>query len=456
MKRVLLMICSILLVCACVFGLFACVAGVKDILAIKEYKLSDSDMAVEGIATARDGIKQLKENEQTYLDGVVTYEDGVVQLAEGQKMIDDNTQAYNEGKEKLATIEPLLPLIDTYQQFRNGTIANLPGFDTAQAWFAAMVKPLGAQLGLELPDDVTDLPAFIDEMVADGKVQLKQYEDGLVQLADGKAQLADGDKQLKQFEDGEKQLGEGMLQLMDQMTASYTRSGEKVAPSLVDLLEDDFDIYLRDDNGNIKQARGCDLLDLDACSHECDVAEEYLDISGADVEGELYGRLAAFGMAAVGAIFGLIAGIFGMVASITGGVKTGKVGGIICAILAIGANVAGLIIGYHDYAYALRNVVSTADVAPEDVVYTYCGDLQFYALIALLAAAILFVIFASVAKKAAKKNVSKKKAQANAAAASVAAKSVETANNERLAKLEAENAELKAMVGTLAEETVKE
>lgn len=290
-------------------------------------------------------------------------------------------------------------------------------------------------------------------MVADGKVQLKMYEDGLVQLAEAEPQLA-------MFADGESQLAAGMLQLQDQMTAGVTRSGKQTSPSLVELLGDDFELYQKDDNGNIrKSAVGVDLLDLDACSHECDLADEYLELSGADTEGELYGRLAAFGMAAVASIIGLIAGILGIVASITGGVKTGKTLGIISALLAVGANVAGIIIGYNDYAYQLRNVVDQATATEEELAnmtYTYCGDLQFYALIALAIAAVLFVIVASIAKKAAKKNKAKEKVAANAAAASVAAKSVETANNERLAKLEAENAELKAMVGSLAEETVKE
>lgn len=439
MKRVLLMICSLLLVCACVFGLFACVAGVKDILAIKEYKLADSAMAEEGIATARDGIAQLKENEATYIDGCVQYMDG-------KQLIADNTQAYNEGKETLATIEPLMPYIDTYQELRNGTIAKIPGFDTAQAWFAAIVKPVGAQLGLELPDDVTDLPAYIDTMVADGKAQLKQYEDGQVQLVE-----ADG--LLSQFEDGEKQLAAGMVQLQDSMTAGVTRSGKQVTPSLTEMLGEDFDFYQRDDNGNIKKsARGLELLDLDKCIEECDAATEYLAISGDDTEGELYGRLAAFGMAAVAAILGIIAGIFGIVAAITGGVKTGKTLGIISALLAVGANVVGIIIGYNDYAYQLRNLVDQATATPEELAnieYTYCGDLQYKALIILAIAAVLFVIFASIAKKAAKKKKVQPVAQANVVAA---------ADADRVSALEAENAELKAMVSSLAEDaaTVKE
>ena len=70
MKRVLLMVCSICLVLACLFGLFACVAGMKDVMNIKEYKQYDTDQALEGVATARDGIKQLQENKDVYLNGV--------------------------------------------------------------------------------------------------------------------------------------------------------------------------------------------------------------------------------------------------------------------------------------------------------------------------------------------------------------------------------------------------
>lgn len=161
MKRVLLMVFSIILILACIFGLFACVAGVRDVLNIQEYKTADAAFARENLKTAEAGIAQLRENEQTYLTGVGAYTDGLNQytkgksdyaagqatlaagektlaegyaayeagkkaLAEGQAKIDANTQAYNEGKEKLAKIEPLLPYLNLYVQFRDGTIAKLP------------------------------------------------------------------------------------------------------------------------------------------------------------------------------------------------------------------------------------------------------------------------------------------------------------------------------------------
>lgn len=231
MKRVLLMVFSIILILACIFGLFACVAGVRDVLNINDYKNADAAYARENLETARAGIAQLKENEETYLTGVGTYTDGLSQyskglndyaagqatlaagektlaegyaayeagkkkLAEGQAQIDANTQAYNEGKEKLAKIEPLLPYLNQYVQFRDGTIAKLPGFDSAQAWFVSVVRPIASKMGLNIPADVTDFPAYVNQMVADGKAQLKQYEDGLAELEAGKKQLAEAEKQL--------------------------------------------------------------------------------------------------------------------------------------------------------------------------------------------------------------------------------------------------------------------
>ena len=317
MKRALLMVCSICLVLACLFGLFACVAGMKDALNIQEYKQEDADHAREGIATARDGIKQLQENEDVYLNGVGTYEAGLIELSSGKsalnagykeyyagkkaleegkkayaegvkaleagkkeyeagkKKIADNTQAYNEGKEKLAKIEPLMPYLNQYVEFRDGTIAKLPGFDNAQVWFVKTVRPIAAQLGITIPDDVTDFPAFMNKMVADGKAQLKEYEDGVAKLAEaektiaagekklaaaekeiaagekkladaekqlaagekklaaGKNELAAGDAKLSVYEGGQEQLAAGMQQLLDELGPCTTRSGVAASSSIL-------------------------------------------------------------------------------------------------------------------------------------------------------------------------------------------------------------------------------
>ncbi len=552
MKRVLLMVCSICLVLACLFGLFACVAGMKDILNIQEYKQEDAATAREGITTALDGIKQLQENEDTYLNGVSTYEAGLIAYSEGKSTLNagykeyyagkktleegketyaagvkaleegkaayeagkqkiaDNTEAYNEGKEKLAKIEPLLPYLNKYVEFRDGTIAKLPGFDTAQEWFVNVVRPIAANVGLDIPEDVTDFPAYINQMVADGKAQLKEYEDGVAALAEaektiaageaklaaaekeiaaGEAKLADaekqlaageqelaaggqelasGDQQLGVYEDGQTQLAAGMTQLLDEMVPCTTRSGKQTVPGLKELLGDDFSIWVLDDNGEVKVERDCQFVDLDNCAKLCDKAEEYLELQEADIKSELYPRIAMNIMMALASIIGIVSGIVAIVGAVTGSKKTGFVGGIITAVLAVAANIVGIFVGYTDFVYQTREVV---DGVKE---YTYSGDLQLYALIVLAVIAVIFTIVAGIARNAAKKAEAETVAQANqAAAAGAAAAAVAeaapvaapveaapaaAADDEKLAELEAENAALKEMVAKLAADaaTVKE
>ena len=199
MKKVLLTIISVCLIAASIFGLFAGVSSFSDIMNVKEYKEEDAKEGLEAIETLNDGLDQLQEAEGTYLAGVDTYtagliaysegktqlsagyaayyagkkqlEEGKAQYAAGKKQIEDNTAAYNEGKATLAKIEPLMPYVNQYVEFRDGTIANLAGFSNAQAWFVSVVRPIAAKQGLNIPADVTDLPAYVQQMVADGKIE---------------------------------------------------------------------------------------------------------------------------------------------------------------------------------------------------------------------------------------------------------------------------------------------
>ena len=480
MKKAFVTICSIFLILACLFGLFACVTGMKDNLNIKDYKTIDGEEAEAGVAAAREGIALLKEASGTYLAGVDTYEAGIITLSEGKSALSDgyaayyagkaqleegkaayaagkaqieaNTQAYNEGKETLAKIEPLMPLVNAYIEFRDNGIGKIMGFSDAQAWFAATVRPLAANLGLAIPDDVVDFPAYIQTMVADGQAQLKVYEDGLAQLAeaektiaageqalreaeaqlaagetslkDGEKQLDEGDTQLKVYEDGEASLAAGMEQLMAGMTASCTRDGVEVVPSLKALLGDDFSIWAKDENGKIKVERGCQFLDLDACTKLCDEADHYLELSGADTTGEIVGRILICALMGLGSVFGIIAGI-----TVLFGKKTGFGAGLVTAICAIGGDIAGLVIGYGNLAYMPKTVVDGTDT------FNYVGDLQMVAVIVLAIVAVLFVIAAGMMKK-------------NAAKAA-------PAEEDKVSELTKENETLKEMVAKLAEESAK-
>ena len=343
MKKVLLTIISVCLIAASIFGLFAGVSSFSDIMNVKEYKEKDAEEGLESIDTLDAGLDQLQENEGTYLAGVDTYTAGLVSYSEGKstlsagyaayyagkkqleegkaayaagkKQIEDNTAAYNEGKATLAKIEPLMPYVDQYVKFRNGTISNLAGFATAQAWFVSVVRPIAANLGLNIPDNVTDLPAYVQQMVADGKAQLKQYEDGLAQLAEaektiaaGEAQLkdaekqlaqgevdlaaggnklADGKKQLNTFEDGCAQVAAGCELLLSQPAYMNDEGNgdKKMCPSVADILKerygDNFSIWELDDNGEIRVVNGCQYLNLENCRAGAGAEGASRDVHGA-------------------------------------------------------------------------------------------------------------------------------------------------------------------------------
>ncbi len=405
--------CLILLVS--IFGLLAGSFGIKDALTCMNYLQGDG--GDDPVAMLSDGIQQLSDNETAYNEGIVQYKDGLVQLAdgevqladgkaqlaqgykdyadgekqladgrkqlaEGQKMIDDNTAAYNEGKELLAKIDPIMPYVDQYIAFRDGTIAKLPGFETAQEWFMSVVRPLMKELGLfDIPDDVKDLPKYIQDMVADGKAQLKMYEDGLVQLADGKKQLADGEKQLadgaaqlrdgeaqvadgeQQLADGKKQLKEGRAQLkmfedgmgqiadgLDEVLSqqNYVRKdGTVVVASPADKLGEDFD-YLKynKDGSKIEMLDETkEYVDMDKATEVRDVLADYVeDVTNAATK-EIVSRVVLSVVLILGSIAGLIAGLRGLL-------KTkGFIPGVIAAVAGVGTLIGGIATKFNDYVF---------------------------------------------------------------------------------------------------------
>ncbi len=528
MKRVLLMVLSIVLVLACVFSLLRVIPGVQDVLNIKDYKLADSDVANDGVAQLEDGIAQLKENEQTYLEGVDTYLDGEAQLAagrqqlaEGQAQIDANTQAYLEGKELIGTMESLMPAIQgmasaaqTVRDFNKGIIgegadsalgtmrANVFNFLANTQAVAALSDLVGMDVSSLLASNPTDtsIVGNVVNMYYDGLAQLKMYEDGLQQLADGKkqlaageAQLADGNAQLCMFEDGEAQLVDGVMQLMMGMAPSYhLNSYEQTVDSLAERLAGDeaikveipelyndkgFDdaayaelcnavldnLFQKDADGNYicaeRDGKSLTLLDLNKCDLVVKYAKEYLADSETDTYGEVIPRVVSYALVAIAAVLGLIAGIMGLIAGISGSKKTGKGLGIATAIMAVGALIAAIISHYTDFIYGIRVVEGTTDYSVEasnvpgtEIIYSGADQKPIFVI--MLIAAVLFVIAAAMAKKAAAEKESKKAVAAAASSAAVAG----AADSERVAKLEAENAELKAMVAEMAADaaTVKD
>ena len=486
---------SILLIIVCLFGLVAVGLGVKDGLAIKKYKEDDAK-AADVVGQLEDAIALLKENEDAYNEGVGTYakglsdysagkkelaagkktynagkseyekglaaykegkkalEEGYAQyeqgkkdleagkkkVAEGQKLIDANTEAYNKGKAMLEKIEPLMPLLNTYVKFRDGSIANLPGFDSAQAWFVSKVRPIAEKAGLTIPEDVTDFPKYMQQMVADGKAQLKEYEDGLAALEAGKKQVAEGEAKLKaaeaQLAAGEKELAAGEkklkaaekelaaganklkagekelaagaakladgkasleefengMALVDEYTMTcyknkpiYRHNGDMAVPGPEQRLGEDFSWYKMGDDGKVVTLRNGDpYLDLDQCLVVCKTFRESVADHVADVTHELYMRLGLYVAVAIASLLGLVAGFMGLAGK--GGAATL---GIITAVLAVACNIFGACTRYYGYTYPLKDG-------------TYSGTLQFVALILLAVVAVIFAVAAASAKKKAK------------------------------------------------------
>ena len=475
MKKLLRAILSLCLIAACIFGLLSVYGGFQDVLNIQDYKTADGDQAKEGIEMARDGLAQLMENETTYTDGVKQYEDGLVQLADGRaqladgaaqladgeaqladgkKQIAENTDRYNEGKALLEQIDPIMPYVQQYIQWRDSGLASAPGFSTFQEWFVSVVAPIISSVGLEIPSDVSDFPGWFNAYVEDGHAQLKQYEDGLVQieegekqlaegyaayadgqaqLADGEKQLADGDAQLKVFEDGEGQIADGMNQLIEGMAADTRyRSGEVITKSLAERLGPDWQLYVLNEDGSRKQYRGVDFVNFENCVKLCDEGEKFLEESEANITAEMMKRIATMACMGIASVLGLIAGILGLIAAFSNKRKNGFGFGLWGTIISCAGIIVGLLSHWRDQAYQIRDAAGN---------YTYTYDAQVKAIIILACVLALFTLVSAIARKNAPKKVkgaSKSADQIYASAVSDHSKDAEIARlREELADLRA-------------------
>ena len=191
--------------------------GYKDLAKGKSDLAAGQKAYDTGAKQLADGKKELKSGADQIAEGERQLAEGKKELAAGEKLLAENKQAYEDGKKQLAQIEPLMPYVNQYIRFRDGNLKALPGFDNAQAWFTTVVRPVAKRAGLDLPSDVRDFPGYVQKMVADGKAQLKEYEDGLKQVEEGRKQIAEGEATLaaakKEYAAGEKQVADGEKEL---------------------------------------------------------------------------------------------------------------------------------------------------------------------------------------------------------------------------------------------------
>ena len=454
MKRTGKKVLGAALILAGVFAIFAALAGMKDCKAIKNYKQIDRKQG-ERVSELEEALQQLKENESAYQQGLLdyasgqdtltaggdkltkaqaAYDEGVKKLEQGRetyaaglKKIEENTQAYNEGKEKLAKIEPLLPYVDTYVAFRDKTISKLPGFDSAQAWFVSVVAPVAAKAGLEIPADVKDFPGYIEDMVADGRAKIQQYEDGLVALEEAKAKVIEGEAKLEAakkdldtgyqtYDDGAKKLDEGKAKLdtfedgMRQVNEFtnvfftqpevYRHNGSLAIPNTKMRMEEGYSWVRTDDSGKaVTMLNGEPYLELDKCMEVCQTFREMFKEQIADATQELEQRLVLYIALAVTGVLAIVSGVFGLLGK-------GTVLGLITAALAVAENIFGACTRYTGYTYQVRNMGADGEYlvnAAGEYSYTYSGTVQLIALLTLAAVAAAFAVCAIMSKKKAVK-----------------------------------------------------
>ena len=216
---------SVLLIAAALFGFYGGAVNLNDVLACKDYWEEEGERSTADMNKLEDGLNQLKENEQAYLDGVEQIADGEIALAEGEAAFADGQAtlaqgeadyaaapgkladarrklakgendlaagyaAYNQGKKDLAAgkqqLKGLAALINGISKILNGYKTEWkPGYEALRDNRA---KIYNGSKGSK--DDLTALAVFLDESsrksyvaavndVAgdDGKQTAKDYKD---------------------------------------------------------------------------------------------------------------------------------------------------------------------------------------------------------------------------------------------------------------------------------------
>lgn len=88
---------SILLIAAALFGFYGGAVNLNDVLACKDYWEKAGEESTANMNKLEDGLNQLKENEQAYLDGKDQVAEGEQTLAEGEKTLADGEAQYEQG-----------------------------------------------------------------------------------------------------------------------------------------------------------------------------------------------------------------------------------------------------------------------------------------------------------------------------------------------------------------------
>ena len=199
---------SVVLILASVFGLVGGGLALKDALGSKAYWEAASSGG-DSIGMLEDGLNQLKENEQTYLDGrealeagKLAYEEGQTALEEGKAQLEDGAKQLEEGKAKLEDgakqlEEGKAKLEEAAKQLEEGKAKLAAGqreYDAGQQQLNAAAAQL-AEGKKTLDEKEAEYAAGVKNLE-----QAKSLLEGLGQLQQGFATWQQGYNGLKSFQ----------------------------------------------------------------------------------------------------------------------------------------------------------------------------------------------------------------------------------------------------------------
>ena len=182
---------SIVLILGAVLGFYGGAVNIKDVLACQDYWEEQGEITDENLGKLEDGIAQLEENEEAYVQGVADYEKGQAdlaagkqELAEGKATLTAKTKELNDGKATLAasakTIangEAALKKLEKLEQ----AMAAFQNSDGMKAYSAGYANALNASKEL-----LNKIKAYGDTLVSTGNT-LKTNGNALIAQATTKA-----------------------------------------------------------------------------------------------------------------------------------------------------------------------------------------------------------------------------------------------------------------------------
>lgn len=122
MKKII----SIILVLVALFGIVAAGLSAKAALDTKDHYSKAGEENDKNMKAVDDGLAQLEENEQAYLDGKAAYEAGKAQYDEGKAQYDEGKAQYEAGK---ASLDQAKQVVEGVEQLQTGYASWQEGYN---------------------------------------------------------------------------------------------------------------------------------------------------------------------------------------------------------------------------------------------------------------------------------------------------------------------------------------